>query len=165
MNEFEVRVGAVPFLSDFLPGLRYSGGLSFTIDGAIVSTANAAAPSSSSDYDDAAEWELHMDTVEIKGSNVPILRNLLDSENVALRSRDLSKVLEDNVDGYEVPKPVLRTTYVDDGMRIVTLASLHSWSVSTTQWRRFICNAMIYSERITTTYSTIIDFLRDALIK
>ena len=82
----------------------------FTIDGAIVSTADAAAPSSSSDDDDAAEWELHMDTVEIKGSNVPILRNLLDSENVALRSRDLSKVLKDDVDGYEVPRPVLRTT-------------------------------------------------------
>jgi hypothetical protein len=120
VNEFEVRVGAVPFLSDFLPGLRYSGGLPLTIDGAIVSTADAAAPSSSSSSDDdAAEWELYMDTVEIKGSNVPILRNLLDSENVALRSRDLSKVLEDNVDGYEVPRPVLRTTYVDDGMRIV----------------------------------------------
>ena len=48
----------------------------------------------------------------------PHPRNLLDSENVALRSRDLSKVLEDEVDGYEVPRPVLRTTYVDDGMRI-----------------------------------------------
>ena len=119
VNEFEVRVGAVPFLSDFLPGLRYSGGLPFTIDGAIVSTADAAAAPSSSSDDDAAEWELHMDTVEIRGSNVPFLRNLLDSENVALRSRDLSKVLEDNVDGYEVPRPVLRTTYVDDGMRIV----------------------------------------------
>jgi hypothetical protein len=117
VNEFEVRVGAVPFLSDFLPGLRYSGGLPFTIDGAIVSTADAA-PSSSSD-NNAAEWELYMDTVEIKGSNVPFLRNLLDSENVALRSRDLSKVLKDNVDGYDVPRPVLRTTYVDDGMRIV----------------------------------------------
>jgi len=116
VNKFEMRVGAVPFLSDFLPGLRSSGGLPFTIDGAIVSTADAAPPSLDNN---AAEWELYMDTVEIKGSNVPILRNLLDSENVALRSRDLSKVLEDNVDGYEVPMPVLRTTYVDDGMRIV----------------------------------------------
>ena len=33
--------------------------------------------------------------------------------------RDLSKVPEDNIDGYEVPRPVLRTTYVDNGMRIV----------------------------------------------
>ena len=38
-----------------------------------------------------------MDTVKIRGSNIPILHNLLDSENIALRSRDLSKVLEDNV--------------------------------------------------------------------
>jgi hypothetical protein len=112
--EFKVRVGAVPFLSDFLPGLRYSGGLPFTIDGAIVSTADAA-PSSSDN--NAAEWELYLDMVEIKGSNVPILRNLLDSEYVALQSRDLSKVLEDNVDGYEVPRPDLRMTYVVDGMR------------------------------------------------
>jgi hypothetical protein len=81
-----------------------------------VSTADAA-PSSSDN--NAAEWELYIDTVEIKGLNVPILRNLLDSENVALRSLDLSKVLKDNVDGYEVPRPVLRTTYVDNGMRIV----------------------------------------------
>jgi len=81
-----------------------------------VSTADAA-PSSSDN--NAAEWELYIDTVEIRGLNVPILRNLLDSENVALRSLDLSKVLKDNVDGYEVPRPVLRTTYVDNGMRIV----------------------------------------------
>lgn len=112
VNEFEVKVGAVPFLSDFLPSLRYSGGLPFTVDGAIVSTADAT-PISSTD------WELFMDTVEIKGSNIPILRNLLDSDNVSLKSRDLSKVLKDNVDSYEVPMPVLRTTYVDDLTRIV----------------------------------------------
>ena len=111
VNEFEVKVGAVPFLSDFLP-LSYSGGLPFTIDGAIVSSADATPTSTT-------EWELYMDTVEIKGSNIPVLRNLLDSDNVALKSRDLSKLLEDNVDAYEVPKPVLRTTYVDDSMRIV----------------------------------------------
>ena len=40
VNEFEVKVGAVPFLSDVLPAIRYSGGLPFTIDGAIVSTAD-----------------------------------------------------------------------------------------------------------------------------
>ena len=28
-------------------------------------------------------------------------------------------MLEDNVDSYEVPRPVLRTTYVNDSMRIV----------------------------------------------
>ena len=46
-----------------------------------------------------------MDTVEIKGLNVRILRNLLDSENVTLQSQDLSKVLKDNIDGYEVLYP------------------------------------------------------------
>lgn len=112
VNEFEVKVGAVPFLSDILPGLRYSGGWPVTIDGAIVSTADVTPRS-------WMEWELCMDTVEIKGSNIPILRNLLDSDNVVLKSRDLSKVLEDNVDAYQVPKPVVRTTYVGEGMRIV----------------------------------------------
>jgi hypothetical protein len=112
VNEFEVRAGAIPFLSDFVPTLRYSGGLPFTIDGAIVSSADITPKS-------ASEWELYMDTVEIKGSNIPILRNLLDSDNVALKSRDLSQLLEENVDSYQVPKPVLRTTYVDSDMRIV----------------------------------------------
>lgn len=111
VNEFEVKVGSVPFLSDILPSMRYSGGLPFTINGAIVSTADVTPIGGSS-------WELYMDTVEIKGSNVPLLRNLLDSESVALKSRDLSRVLEENVDSYDIPKPVLRTTYVDDNMRI-----------------------------------------------
>ena len=81
VNKFEVRVGAVPFLSDFLPGLKYSGGLLFTINGDIMSTADTAPLSSDNN---SAEWELYMDTVEIKGSIIPILRNLLDSENAAL---------------------------------------------------------------------------------
>lgn len=32
-SEFEVRAGAVPFLSDLLPGARYSGGMPVAIDG------------------------------------------------------------------------------------------------------------------------------------
>ena len=126
VNEFEVRAGAVPFLSDLVPSLKYSGGLPFTIDGAIVSTAditpkrsNASASSPTAASSATVEWELYMDTVEIKGSNVPILRNLLDSENVALKSRDLSQLLKENVDSYHAPKPLLRTTYVDRDMRIV----------------------------------------------
>jgi len=114
-NEFEVKVGAVPFVSDFLPFVKYSGGLPLTVDGAIVSTADAT-PMSMENKDD---WQLYMDTVEIKGSNIPILRNLLDGDNSKLKSRDLSKLLEDNVDAYEVPRPVLRTTYVDSALRIV----------------------------------------------
>ena len=114
-NEFEVKVGAVPFVSDFLPFVKYSGGLPLTVDGAIVSTADAT-PMSMENKDD---WKLYMDTVEIKGSNIPILRQVLDGENSKLKSRDLSKILEDNVDSYEVPRPVLRTTYVDSALRIV----------------------------------------------
>lgn len=114
-NEFEVKVGAVPFVTDFLPFVKYSGGLPLTVDGAIVSTADAT-PMSMENKDD---WQLYMDTVEIKGSNIPILRNLLDGDNSKLKSRDLSKLLEDNVDAYEVPRPVLRTTYVDSSLRIV----------------------------------------------
>lgn len=117
INEFEVKVGAIPFLSDFLSPLKYSGGLPLTINGAIVSTADATPTSSV--FATETEWELFMDTVEIKGSNIPFLRKILDSDTVALKSRDLSKVLEDNVESYEVPKPVLRTTYVDESMRIV----------------------------------------------
>lgn len=114
VNEFEVKVGAVPFLSDFLPRLAYSGGLPLTIDGAIVSSADATQSNTVSN-----EWELYMDTVEIKGSNIPILRNVLDSGNAKLRSRNLSDFLKENVDVYETPKPVLKTTYIDETMRIV----------------------------------------------
>ena len=110
-NEFEVKAGAVPFLSDFTP-FRYSGGLPITVDGAIVSTADVTT-------NDNGEWEIYMDTVEIKGSNIPGLRSILDMDDSKLKSRDLSKILEDNVDSYEVPRPVLRTTFVDDSMRIV----------------------------------------------
>jgi len=112
VNEFNVKVGAIPFLSDFTP-FKYSGGLPLTIDGSIVSTADVTTTSNSN------ELELFMDTVEIKGSNIPLLRNILDRDNVALRSRSLSKILEDNVSAYEVPKPVLKTTYINDNMRIV----------------------------------------------
>eukprot|EP00956_Cyclotella_meneghiniana_P044955 scaffold345666_cov113-Cyclotella_meneghiniana.AAC.1 len=96
-NEFEVKAGAVPFLSDFTP-FRYSGGLPITVDGAIVSTADVTT-------NDNGEWEIYMDTVEIKGSNIPGLRSILDMDDSKLKSRDLSKILEDNVDSYEVPRP------------------------------------------------------------
>lgn len=110
VNEFEVKAGAVPFLSDFTP-FRYSGGLPVTVDGAIVSSADIT--------ENNSEWEIYMDTVEIKGSNIPGLRSILDMDSSKLKSRDLSKIMEDNVDSYEVPRPVLRTSFVDKGMRIV----------------------------------------------
>jgi len=148
VNEFEVKVGSVPFLGEVLPRVRYSGGWPVTVDGAIVSSADVSPVNlmeessyrfgreggsndgvDESDVEDiqssgrrrkvVAEWDLHMDTVQIKGSNIPLLRNLLDNPNLRLKSRDLSNLLEQSVDSYTTPRPKLYTTYVDDGMRIV----------------------------------------------
>lgn len=58
-----------------------------------------------------------MDTVEIKGSNVPGLRQLLDS-GIKLQSRQLADLLEQTVSSYSTPKPIFRTTYLDDLFRI-----------------------------------------------
>jgi hypothetical protein len=112
VSELEVMVGAIPFLSDLTP-FRYSGGLPLSITGAIVSTADITPTS------DGTGWEIHMDTVEIKGSNVPVLRQILDNENVQLRSRSLASVLEQAISSYSTPKqPVFRTTYLDDKYRV-----------------------------------------------
>ena len=75
ISEFEVRVGSVPFLSDFAP-FKCSGDLSVTIDGAIVSCADASPTA------DGVGRELLMDTVKIKESIIPLLRQILDSGNV-----------------------------------------------------------------------------------
>lgn len=111
ISEFETKAGAIPFLSDFTP-FKYSGGLPFTIEGAIVSSADI------SPVNDGRSWEIFMDKVEIKGSNIPLLRRVLDDERVALKSRDLGKVLEDNLSGYSNPKPIFDVTYLDDNIRI-----------------------------------------------
>lgn len=109
-SEFEVRVGSVPFLSDFTP-FKYSGGWPVTIDGAIVSSADATPTP------DGTGWELLMDTVEIKGSNIPLLRQILDN-GTKLESRDLGSFLEENVADYTNPRPVFSTTYLDNHLRI-----------------------------------------------
>lgn len=110
VSEFEVSVGAVPFLSDFTP-FAYSGGLPFTIEGAIVSSADITPTSNGN------AWEIFMDTVEIKGSNIPLLRKALD-EGLKLQSRGLGDFLESNIPSYSNPKPVFETTYLDDILRI-----------------------------------------------
>jgi len=110
VSEFEVTAGAIPFLSDFTP-FRYSGGWPVTIDGAIVSTADIVSNT------DGTAFELFMDTVEIKGSNIPGLRQLLDG-GIKLQSRQLAGVLESAPIDYENPKPLFRTTYLDDLYRI-----------------------------------------------
>lgn len=111
VSEFEVSAGAVPFLNDFTP-FSYSGGLPVSIDGAIVSTADWS-PSAGS----GESIEFLMDTVEIKGSNLPVLRSMLD-QGLKLQSRQLGSFLENNVSGYTNPRPVWRTTYLDDKFRV-----------------------------------------------
>ena len=111
VSEFEVNVGSVPFLSDLTP-FKYSGGLPFTINGAIVSSADITPTNG------GKGWEIFMDQVEIKGSNIPLLRSILEDDRVALKSRKLGSFLEENVDSYSNPKPVFETTYLDDDIRI-----------------------------------------------
>eukprot|EP00546_Thalassionema_frauenfeldii_P001624 CAMPEP_0178938124 /NCGR_PEP_ID=MMETSP0786-20121207/26158_1 /TAXON_ID=186022 /ORGANISM="Thalassionema frauenfeldii, Strain CCMP 1798" /LENGTH=350 /DNA_ID=CAMNT_0020616811 /DNA_START=86 /DNA_END=1138 /DNA_ORIENTATION=+ len=108
VSEFEVKAGAVPFLSDFTP-FAYSGGWPVTIEGAIVSSADITPTGSG--------WEIFMDTVEIKGSNLPGLRQVLDN-GLKLESRLLSEVLENNIDSYSVPKPIFETTYLSETLRV-----------------------------------------------
>jgi len=111
-SEFEVRAGALPFLSDYTP-FGYSGGLPLAIEGAIVSTASIE------DVDSGA-WSLFMDTVEIKGSNVPGLRQLLDG-GVKLESRLLGDALESQFGeslGYANPRPRFEVTYLGGEMRV-----------------------------------------------
>jgi len=111
ISEFETRVGSIPFLSDFTP-FTYAGGLPVTIDGAIVSSADATPTSN------GTGWKLLMDTVEIKGSNIPLLRQVLDADETKLKSRDLGTFLENNVDDYTNPRPMFSTTYLDESIRV-----------------------------------------------
>jgi len=111
VSEFEVNVGSVPFLSDFTP-FKYAGGLPFTINGAIVSSADITPTNQ------GTAWDIFMDTVEVKGSNIPLLRSILDNERVSIKSRGLGSFLEENVSGYSNPRPIFETTYLDDTIRI-----------------------------------------------
>jgi len=108
-SEFEVSAGAVPFLSDLTP-FKYSGGLPVAIRGAIVSTATIESNSGDA-------WRLLMDTVEVKGSNIPLLRQALDA-GVRLKTRDLGAALGQVVPTYANPQPLFRTTYLDATLRI-----------------------------------------------
>jgi hypothetical protein len=75
-----------------------------------------------------------MDTVEIKGSNIPGLRQLLNSDTFALKSRTLSTWLESTKESLSssllsllpvnnnpldlAPRPKFGTTYLSSTMRI-----------------------------------------------
>lgn len=119
VSEFEVKAGAVPFLSDLTP-FSYSGGLPITIDGAICSSADITPTS------DGTSLEVYMDTVEIKGSNIPGLRQVLNTGALTLKSRDLASFLEDTSSrlppalavSYETPRPVFETTFLSPSLRV-----------------------------------------------
>lgn len=49
---------------------------------------------------------------------MPGLRQVLDSGNVLLKSRELAQVLEDNIASYQTPRPRFTTTYLANGVRI-----------------------------------------------
>ena len=114
VSEFEVKAGAVPFLNDFTP-FSYSGGWPVAIEGAIVSSADII--DMQSDDTSSFAWEIFMDTVEIKGSNIPLLRQILDS-GLKLSSRGLGNFLENNIDSYTNPRPIFKTTFIGDGVRV-----------------------------------------------
>jgi hypothetical protein len=58
-----------------------------------------------------------MDTVEIKGSNLPGLRQILD-RGLSLQSRQLGTFLEDKLSSYSNPRPIFRTTFLNEQFRI-----------------------------------------------
>lgn len=107
VSEFEVEAGSIPFVSS------YSGGLPVTITGAIVSSADLTFLDNEN-----RSWELFMDTVEIKGSNLPLLRQLLDSPGAKLPTRSLSNAIQQVFSEYSAPKPNFRTTYCSEQFRI-----------------------------------------------
>lgn len=67
-----------------------------------------------------------MDTVEIKGSNIPGLRQVLNAGALTLQSRNLASFLEDATArlpaamavAYETPKPVFETTFLSPTLRV-----------------------------------------------
>ena len=118
VSEFEVSAGAIPFLRDFTP-FSYSGGAPLAITGAIVSSADITWKETSDDGNNSNhDMELLMDTVEIKGSNIPGLRQVLDMDMIQLQSRSLGSTLERSIASYENPRPVFCTTYLDEQFRI-----------------------------------------------
>lgn len=98
-SEFETTVSAVP-------------GLPVLIKGTIESKADIVEFNSDS-------WTLFMDKVKIKknSSNIPLLGDYLNNFD-GLDSRAIGSFLETNVQSYKNPKPVFRTYYLDDELRI-----------------------------------------------
>ncbi|GMH52951.1 hypothetical protein TrRE_jg6315 [Triparma retinervis] len=71
VNEFNTIAGSVPFLG------FYSGGLPLQIEGCIVSTGTLTSIG-------GGKLQVGISNVRIKGSNVPVLRSILDSDSSVL---------------------------------------------------------------------------------
>jgi hypothetical protein len=98
-SEFETEVPLFP-------------GLPIAITGTIVSTADI-------EFSDRNSWTLGLDTTRIKegSSNVPILNNFLDNFT-GLPLKAVGNALESRLPSYSNPKPVFRTVYLDEDLRI-----------------------------------------------
>jgi hypothetical protein len=101
VSEFETTVAAAP--------MRVGGSMPLTIFGSIVSSADITATTSGPR---GLEKTLEMADVEVKGSNIPVLRNLLDN-GLKLDSRAVNDALP-----IDRPFPVFTTTYCDGDVRI-----------------------------------------------
>ncbi|KAJ8601947.1 hypothetical protein CTAYLR_004431 [Chrysophaeum taylorii] len=104
VSEFETIVAAYP--------QRVGGSLPLTITGSIVSTADIEDDGDDDDDDEAGVITLLMDTVEVKGSNIPGIRAALDA-GLKLESRRLADLLP-----FDTPRPRFETTFVDDTLRV-----------------------------------------------
>merc|ERR1719327_222018 len=101
VSEFETSVAAAP--------MRVGGSMPVTIFGSIVSSAEITA---TTETPRGLEKTLEMADVEVKGSNIPLLRPLLDN-GLKLDSRSINDALP-----IDRPFPVFTTTYCDADVRV-----------------------------------------------
>lgn len=101
VSEFETSVAAAP--------MRVGGSMPVTIFGSIVSS---AAITATTETPRGLEKTLEMADVEVKGSNIPLLRPLLDN-GLKLDSRRVNDALP-----IDRPFPVFTTTYCDADVRV-----------------------------------------------
>ena len=101
VSEFETSVAAAP--------MRVGGSMPVTIFGSIVSS---AAITATTETPRGLEKTLEMADVEVKGSNIPLLRPLLDN-GLKLDSRSINDALP-----IDRPFPVFTTTYCDADVRV-----------------------------------------------
>ena len=104
VSEFETTVAAFP--------MRVGGAMPLNILGSIVSSASIGAATGGGEAGGALDLELLMGDVEVKGSNIPGLRTILDA-GAKLDSRALNDALP-----IDTPRPVFSTTFVDDEIRV-----------------------------------------------